>query len=338
MIKKSKSAVFSDLHLGIHNNSEDWHNIALNWADWITADMKKRGIVDVLFLGDFFDNRSEISVQTMHVASEILDKFKDFNIIMVVGNHDAYYKNRSDVHSLGLVNGYKNITVVDKNLTFSAFGKDLLFVPWNNELADGKFDYIFGHFEIQSFKMNNYKVCDKGLQVMDFLASKTDRVFSGHFHRRDDKKYNEGSIYYVGNTFPMDFGDTDNIKGYYILDIESGKLAFVENTISPKFKKLTLSALKSYTKEDVEGNIVKLIIDLEVDDSKLDKFKTYLGKFNPLKLIVEHNTTSTTINNVEEIDSIDLVAMFDEFIKQLTLPEDQQTRVENLIKELYQTS
>jgi metallophosphoesterase superfamily enzyme len=83
MIKKSKVAIFSDLHLGIYGNSTDWHDIALKWAGWIASDLKKKKIKDIFFLGDFFHNRSEISVQTVHVASLILEKLKDFNIFMI---------------------------------------------------------------------------------------------------------------------------------------------------------------------------------------------------------------------------------------------------------------
>jgi len=335
MLKKSKVAIFSDLHLGIHNNSEDWHQIAYDWADWIVMDLNDRKIKDIFFLGDFFDNRSEISVQTLHVASIIQDKLAEFNKIFIVGNHDAFYKHRSDVHSLGLMNGYKNITIVDKNLTFEEYGKTFLFVPWNNELPDGKFDYIFGHFEIQSFKMNNFKVCDKGLQPIDFLASRTDTVFSGHFHRRSTGKYNEGSIHYVGNTFPMDFADVDNVKGYDILDVETGELEFVENPVSPRFKKVLLSKIKSLKKEDIENNFLKLIVDLPVKEVQLEKFKTYLYKFQPYRLIIEHNTSSNTIDDIEEIDSINILEMFEEFIEQMKLEREQCGRIEKIIQDLY---
>jgi metallophosphoesterase superfamily enzyme len=80
MIKKSKVALFSDLHLGLYGNSTEWHEIALNWSDWIITDLKKKKISDIFFLGDFFHNRSEISVQTIHVASELIAKFKNFNM------------------------------------------------------------------------------------------------------------------------------------------------------------------------------------------------------------------------------------------------------------------
>jgi DNA repair exonuclease SbcCD nuclease subunit len=336
MIVKSKVAIFSDLHLGVHGNSEDWHKIALQWADWIAQELQKQGIKDIFFLGDFFDNRSEISVQTLHVASEILNKLKAFSIILIVGNHDAFYKNRSDIHSLGLINGYQNCTIVDKNLTIDAFGKTMLFVPWNNELPDGKFDYTFGHFEIQSFRMNNYKVCDKGLNVMDLLGGKTDTVFSGHFHRRDHKKYNEGVVYYVGNTFPIDFSDVENVKGYYILDVETGDLEFFENPVSPKYKKVFLSKIKTVTSQDVAGNIVKLVVDVELEESKLDKVKVYLGKFLPKSLQVEYNVVTNTLDSVEQVDSINILDMFNEFIEQMKLEDDVEERIDGIIAYLYE--
>ena len=335
MIKKSKVAIFSDLHLGIHNNSEDWHKIGLSWADWIVSELTSKNITDIFFLGDWFDNRSEISVQTLHVASEILGKFKNFNMLMIVGNHDAYYKNRSDVHSLGLANGHPNITIVDKNLLFEDYGKKFAFIPWNNPLPEGEFDYIFGHFEIVSFKMNNFKVCDRGLSPIDFLGSKTDRVFSGHFHRRSSGEYNEGKIHYVGNTFPMDFADVENSKGYHILNVETGDLEFFENTVSPKFKKFNISNVKTLKEDDFKHNFVKLVVDVDVDDAEMDELKNYVGKFTPNKLTIEHNVVKSVINNVEEIDSINIPEMFDEFITQMSLEEAQNKRVDDILKNLY---
>lgn len=336
MLKKSKVAIFSDLHLGIYGNSESWHKVALEWANWIAKELNEKKIKDIFFLGDFFHNRSEISVQTIHVASQILDKLSDFNIIMIVGNHDAFYKNRSDIHSLALLNGHKNLTIVDKNLTISEFDKELLFVPWNSELPDGKFDYIFGHFEIQNFKMNNFKVCDHGMSSMDFIVSRTDTVFSGHFHHRNTKKYNEGSIHYIGNTFPMDFADVGNTKGYHILDIEDGNLEFFENTVSPKFKKITFSKIKDYKKEDFENNVVKLIVDIDATEKQVGKIQTYIAKFKPFQFNTEYNTTSKTVEDVEEIDSINLVESMEEFLTQLKLEAEKRKRVDKIIKDLYE--
>lgn len=335
VVSSPKIALFSDLHLGLYGDSEEWHGIALEWAKWITEDLRNKKIKNAFFLGDFFHNRSEISLKTLHTASQIIELFKDFNLLMITGNHDAFYKNRSDVHSLGFLKGHDNITIIDDNLEFEAFGKKLLFVPWNHELSEGKFDHIFGHFEIQSFQMNNYKVCDHGFQVMDFLASRTTNVWSGHFHLRSEKKYNEGLIRYVGNTFPHDFNDSGDDKGYHILNLEDDSVEFVRNTVSPKFVKVPLSKIKDY-KDDVEGNIVKLIIDMDVEDDKVEKFKIYLNNFAPFRLTTEYNVVTKTIGDVEQVDSIDIVGMFDEFYEQLKLDDEQLVRVKKINGELYE--
>ena len=336
MVKmNTKVAIFSDLHLGIYGNSQDWHKIALDWADWIVGELNEKDIKDIFFLGDFFHNRSEISVQTVHVASELIKKFKDFNMFMIIGNHDAYYKNRADIHSLGLLKGHDNITIIDENFELDMCYKKLLFVPWNSPIPEKKYDYIFGHFEIQSFKMNDYKVCDHGLQAMDFLSWKTENVFSGHFHLRSTKKYNEGKIHYVGSTFGQDFNDVGNIKGYHILNLEDDTLEFFENTVSPKFERVYLSQIKSVTEDDIRGNIVKFIIDKELEDEKLEKLKTYLLKFGPHQLTTEYNVNTKTIGEVDNVDSVDTLEMINEFVDQLKLEEDQQVRVLKKIKELY---
>jgi DNA repair exonuclease SbcCD nuclease subunit len=335
MLKKAKVAIFSDLHLGLYANSTDWHDIALKWADWMVGDFTEKGIEDVFFLGDFFHNRAEISVQTVHVASVLLDKFKKFNMLMVVGNHDAFYKNRADVHSLALLKGHDNLTIIDKTLEFEAFDKTFAFIPWNVECSDISVDYLFGHFEIQGFNMNNYKLCDHGLSPVD-LVTKNGMVFSGHFHKRHFKKYSQGTIHYVGSTFHHDFNDVGNSRGYHILDVESGDLEFIENTISPEFKKLSLSKIKSYSEEDVKGHIIKLIVDKDLDSDKVEKLKAYLGKYGPFQLQTEYNVVSKNILEVEEIDSIELVEMMDEFVTQLSLEKDQNDRVSSYLTELYE--
>lgn len=338
MIKKIKVAIFSDLHLGIYGNSEKWHDTALKWADWIVDELNDKKIKDILFLGDFFDNRTEISVQTIHIASQIIEKFKNFNLFMIIGNHDAYYKNRSDVHSLGLVRGYENITLIDKNLEFESFNKRVLMVPWNSDIPNNTYDYIFGHFEIQTFKMNNYTVCNHGLNPLDMLTKNTNAVFSGHFHNRNSKKYNEGSIHYVGSCFPLDFSDEANVKGYHILDIETGTLDFFENKVSPNFVKVYISKIKSLDVDSIKNNIVKLVVDEEVEDAKLEKVTNIINKLKPWQLTIDHNVINKTLNDVESVDSINIKEMFEEFYEQLGLDEDQLERVKKINEELYENN
>jgi DNA repair exonuclease SbcCD nuclease subunit len=257
---------------------------------------------------------------------------------MIIGNHDAYYKNRSDVHSLGLVRGYNNITLIDKNLEFEAFNKRFLMVPWNNNIPDNSYDYIFGHFEIQTFKMNNYTVCNHGLNPLDMLSNGANAIFSGHFHNRNSKKYKEGNIHYVGSCFPLDFSDEANIKGYHILDVENGSLNFFENEVSPRFIKTYISKIKSLDVKSIKNNIVKLVVDEEVDDVKLEKVTNLLNKLKPWQLTIDYNVTNKSLNDVESVDSINIKEMFDEFYEQLGLDEDQLKRVKEINEELYKNN
>ena len=91
----AKTAIFSDLHLGVHQNSDFWLGVANKWADWYITELNSRGITNIIFCGDFFHYRDEISVKTLNFAKDLLDKFNSFKITMITGNHDAWYKDTS---------------------------------------------------------------------------------------------------------------------------------------------------------------------------------------------------------------------------------------------------
>ena len=328
-LNKSKVAIFSDLHLGVHLDSVTWHQVALDWCDWFVSEITKQDIKDVLFLGDFFHHRSDISVATLHVASLILDKLNDFNIVMIVGNHDAYYKDRADVNSLSILNGRKNITVISETVTTTLFGRSFSFIPWGGDIDKlPKSDAIFGHLEIESFKMNSYKTCEHGTKTRDLLT-KSNLVMSGHFHLRDERVYDNGTIVYVGNPFEMDFGDLGGIKGYYLLNLETLKYEFYENKISPKHKKITLTELtnaKSLTGSDinemVNGHFVKFIVDKKVKSDIIDTLIQKFSVYKPLAFTTDYTYTENNYNVEDkgyESTGVNMQATIEEFIDVLEI-------------------
>lgn len=342
-LNKSKVAIFSDLHLGVHLDSTTWHQVALDWCDWFVAEIKKQNIKDILFLGDFFHHRSDISVATLHVASLILDKLNDFNVIMIVGNHDAYYKDRSDVNSLSILNGRKNINVICKTTTTELFGKTFTLIPWGGDIDElPESDAIFGHLEIESFKMNGFKTCDHGLKTRDLL-SKAKLILSGHFHLRDERVYNDGTIVYVGNPFQMDFGDLDGIKGYYLLNLETLKYEFYENKLSPKHKKITLTELtnaKSLTGADinemVNGHFVKFVVDKKVKGDIIDTLIQKFSVYKPLAFTTDYTYTENNFNIEDksyESSGVDMQATIEEFIGVLEI--DNKESIIKYCSDLY---
>jgi len=341
-IHKSRVGIVSDLHLGVHTNSAAWHTIAINWAKWLRAEFKRNNIQDILFCGDWHHNRSEISVSTLQVSSDILEIFKEFNIIAIVGNHDIYYKHRTDVNSLSIFNGRNNITIVNSVLTLEAFDRTITFCPWNTSVNDiPKSDVVLGHFEIETFKMNAFKVCEEGLTISE-LIKKAPLIISGHFHLRHEKKFEAGTILYVGNPFQMDFGDAGNEKGYYILDLDNLEYTFTPNTQSPKYIKIQLSELITYgsitreVKDLIRNNIVKLKIDKNISLEDLNILTTCLNQLQPQTLVIEYDLNFNKIHSSEidkDLSGIDIPQAVLEFVNLLDI-EDKKDIIDYTL-ELY---
>lgn len=327
-INKSKVCVISDLHLGVHTNSTTWHDIALKWANWLVGELKRKNIKDIIFCGDWHHNRSEISVNTLQVSADILNIFKDFNIIAITGNHDLFYKHRTDVNSLSIYKGRSNINIIDTPTVLEAFDKKITLCPWNTNIEDiGSSDIIFGHFEIETFKMNTYKVCEEGIKIKDLLK-KSSLVISGHFHTRHEKTFGSGTILYCGNPFQMDFGDADNTKGYYILDIETQEYEFFENTVSPHYTKISLSELVqegTITKRIrslFTNNIVKLKVDRNVSREDLDIIINKLNQLKPLSFSIDYDLDYNKICNErqeKDLSGIDIPVAIEEFVNLLDI-------------------
>ena len=290
----NKVAIFSDLHLGIKQDSAIWHEIALNWCDWFVDENKKRGIKDVVFLGDFFHTRNTISANTLHVASKVLDKLSDFNLHFILGNHDLYYANNPEVSPVNLFQGRGNLRVYARPEIVNFGNKTALMCGWGYNPEDYEADVLFTHAEISTFRYNlQVAACEEGFKPSGLLK-KYNTVYTGHFHLRQEKSWNEKSIVYVGNTFPMDHSDTCICKkGFEIYDFDNNAREFVENNISPKFYRIRLSELaeNNWQIEElvniIRGNTVKLIIDRNITYQDANTLSGLFNANNPLDFSVE---------------------------------------------------
>lgn len=315
-------------------NSPTWHTISLNWARWITSELKNKNINEIYFCGDFFHSRSEITVNTLHHASDLLEIFSDFNITMIVGNHDAFYRHNSTINSISIFKGRNNIKVISKPTLLQVCGRELLFAPWGTSSEQlNECDVIFGHFEIESFKMNTYKVCDSGLKAKDLLSF-APLVISGHFHHRDERTYESGKILYVGSPFELDFGDAGTTKGYYILDLPSMNYTFYPNTISPKHIKYQLSELvkisdfKNSAKEIINNNIVKIVIDKNISNDDLEILSTKITNFGPMNFMLDHAHAFDRFGALSQDDvdlsGVDIPRAISEFVSMLEIQNKKE--------------
>lgn len=326
----ARIAIFSDIHLGVHCDSPVWHKISKEWVYWFATKLKENNIQDIIFCGDYFHDRSAVAVNTMHVASDIINELKDFNVFMLPGNHDCMYRQKADVHSISVFKGLNNVTVFD-DIGQISIGDNCVatLVPWSADIGTvPQCDIIFGHFEIQTFRMNSYKICESGVEIKE-LMNKAPHIISGHFHFRDEREFQNGKITYVGNPFQMDLNDSGNVKGFYILDGDTKELSFVENTISPKIFKIYLSKLvdgnvqPDALKSIITSNIIRFIVDIDIEHEDSEFIVDKLHSFNPLQLNIEYTKVDDGDNLYieDDLSGIDIEKAINDFIDLLDVDE-----------------
>jgi DNA repair exonuclease SbcCD nuclease subunit len=332
---------FSDIHLGLGQDSKNWHNTALNFAKWASDYYREALIKDIIIPGDIFHNRSEVSVETLSIAKEFFDYFHDFEIYISTGNHDCYKKESSDVNSIKIFDGWKNIHIVDKTAEVIETiypDKTLSLVPWGTTIEQmPKASIMFCHLEIASFYMNSYKMCEHGFSYKD-LFNKAEYIISGHFHKKDHRKFEKGQIVYLGSPYEQNFGDFGDQRGIYIFDIKTNDIKFIENKISPKHIKLKLNEElinNGIDSKYVSNNIISLTLSDKDDQKDILNVQAKLALLNPVSIRLDYETTENEIVIDENIeyDSGDLLKSIDEYIN--TLDIEYKKEVVEYVKNLY---
>jgi DNA repair exonuclease SbcCD nuclease subunit len=336
MSRRNKRALIGDIHLGCHSNSENWHKTSLDFAMFLKERLIESNVEDIEFFGDFFDNRNEIGVQTLHVASQFLDILSDFNITIIAGNHDMYFKNRNDVHSIGIFSGRKNITIIDNSKYETVSNSKILHLPWGASIDNIEpVDMIFGHLELNGFYMIAGKPAD-GKVDPNLLLKNCDLIFSGHFHLRDERKYSNGkSVIYIGTPYQLNWGEMSNVPGFYIMDFESKKYEFIENTISPRHVKISSSEASSMPESAIKNNIISMEFSTETPEEQM-KLRNEIFKFNPaeIRFTVQDQQSNILTEEVQYDANIDLLNMMWDFTDKLDVG-DTTDMVKEKLKELY---
>jgi DNA repair exonuclease SbcCD nuclease subunit len=321
---------FSDIHLGLNQDNKEWHNIALDFAKWASETYKKFGINEIIIPGDIFHNRSFISVETLSVTKKFFDYFKDFTIYISTGNHDSFLKESSSINSISILDGWDNIHIIDNDpmVLETNYSKTIGLIPWGTSLDKmPKTDIMFGHFEINSFYMNSYKICEHGFSYND-LFERSPIIISGHFHKKDNRSYKNGNITYLGSPYQQNFGDTLDERGIYILDLEKDDFVFFKNEISPKYFKLKIG--EDVSENIIKNNFISLIVDNNLDEEKIIEYKGKLSALSPKIIRVDYNEKETKIDVLEEnkeLGTNNLMQSIEEYVETLK-PENKKEVVE----------
>jgi hypothetical protein len=306
-----KVACFTDIHFGLKSNSSVHNQDCEDFVDWYIAKAKEEGCDTGIFMGDWHHNRNSLNITTMDYSLRALEKLgKAFDqFYFFPGNHDLYYKDKRDIHSVEFGKYIPGINVIHKPIVMD----DVLMCPWLvgdewKSISKQKARYIFGHFELPHFYMNAMvQMPDHGEIHIDSFKG-FELGFSGHFHKRQQQK----NMIYIGNAFPHNYADTwDDERGMMILEW-GGQPVYHTWPNQPKFRTIKLSQLIDDADKILTTKMhlrVTLDIDISYEEASFIKEK-FLGDYDirELTLIPEKKDVEINTNiDVHAFESVDQI-------------------------------
>ena len=306
-----KVACFTDIHFGLKSNSSVHNQDCEDFVDWYIAKAKEEGCDTGIFMGDWHHNRNSLNITTMDYSLRALEKLGQAfdKFYFFPGNHDLYYKDKRDIHSVEFGKYIPGVTVVHEPTTIG----DVTLCPWlvgDEWRSIGKKGgkYIFGHFELPSFFMNAMvQMPDHGEIQLDSFQS-YELGFSGHFHKRQQRQ----NMVYIGNAFPHNYADAwDDDRGMMILEW-GGQPEYHAWPAQPTFRTVKLSQLIDEADVIIKPKQhlrVSLDIDITYEEASFIKEK-FISDYNirELTLITEKKDSEINTNiDIQAFESVDQI-------------------------------
>jgi hypothetical protein len=286
-----KVAMMTDIHFGKKNNSIQHNTDCLDFVKWFCENVKKERCTHAMFLGDWFENRNAVNILTLTFAQEACELLNALGIpvYIIIGNHDLYHRENRKVFSTKVFEQFNNIHMVNE-----PYVVDNLFLVspflFKNEYpglaAFNHLPYWMGHFEFRNFVITGSdRKMEHGPDHTLFTGPKF--IFSGHFHKRQAND----NVVYIGNTFPMDYGDAwDDQRGMCLLDTANDDVSFIDWDDCPKYRKVKLSDVLEGLIEFPPKCRVRCIVDIDIAYTDAQALKDEMVKsFHLREFSLEEN-------------------------------------------------
>ena len=336
-----KVAIITDTHYGARKGSKYLHDyFELFYKNVFFPALEEHGIDTVIHMGDAFDSRKSIDYQSLEWAKRVVfDPLMDYNVHMIIGNHDVYYKNTNDVNSPDLLlQKYSNIKTYSKATEVNIGGLDILFLPWINQenetetyqlIKETRSKCAMGHLELQGFRVNRQIIMEHGTDSK--LFEKFERVYSGHYHTRST----DGRVFYLGNPYEMYWNDVDDPRGFHIFDTETLEHITIDNP----YKLFHIihyedTNYKLFNASELKDKIVKVIVRKK---SKPKDFEKFIDKINSagvqeLKIIENFAVQETEEFEISEEEST--ISILNRYIDESEFEYDKSI-IKGIFEDLY---
>ena len=326
---------FSDLHIGKKGSNSYFLELDKKVVDLICEEVVRSKIEKVIFLGDFFHDRSESTPKALGVARKILDQLNSLNIpiILILGNHCCYYNNKKDANYYRIFAGlFPNITFVEDIMA----DDNLLCVGWMQTPEEEikykeiskNYKWIFGHFEFKGAEMSEYYRTTTGMENENIQSY----IFSGHIHQRST----QGRLHYIGSPYPQTWHSKNRKDyGYVLIDTNTEEIKYVDLELyhfnEYKLQKLLMMIMmnKEQIKKEMLHSETRVKIDVPLNERQLADVKMFLNAFHPKNLLVEKEDSSITVENVvyDKLILASPTGFITDYIGSMKMNEDQKARI-----------
>ena len=308
--------------------------------------LEENDVKRVYILGDTFDRRKYVNFYSLKRTKEMFfDPLYDggYEVMMLAGNHDTYFKNTNEVNSIRLLlQEYPNITVIDKPETDNG----ICLIPWMcaenfedciREMERTTADICCGHFEIAGFAMYRGMHSEGGLDPNIFR--KFDYTFSGHYHHKSDKN----GIYYLGNPYELTWQDYNDPRGFHLFDIKKRELQFIENPnrmfhrVFYDDKKESILEITGKDLSSYASKYVKVVVTNKTNPFLFDQFMNKLYNENPIDITIVEDAIDLTESLEDDMinEAEDTVTIINKYVDALEQEGIDNNKLKDLMRELY---
>ena len=334
-------AIITDTHYGCRKGSKLFQDYFEQfYKNVFFPTLEKEEITTVLHLGDAFDSRKSIDYQSLEWTKRVvLEPLKKYDVHMLVGNHDAYYKNTNSVNSPSLLlQNYSNIKTYSDPEVIKIGNLNVLLIPWicaDNEektlrlIKNSGCKVAMGHLELNGFQAYRGHTMDDGMDSIMF--DEFTKVFSGHYHTRS----NNGTVFYLGNPYEIFWNDVNDTRGFHIFDTETLEHTPVNNPYKMYYViYYDDDNYQTFDTREYENKIVKVIVRKKSNTKKFEKFidKLYTSNVSELKIV--ENLQIQENEDFEAYESEDTLSILNRYVEESEISLDKSI-VQKMLHEIY---
>ena len=334
-----KIAILNDTHCGIRNASQIFLDNAKDFYENIFfPECEKRGIKQILHLGDYYDHRKYINFKVLnHNRNHFLNKVREKGMRMdiIPGNHDTYFKNTNELNSLKECLGhYMNEVHIVMEPTVMEYGSlKMALLPWINQenyeksmnfVNNCKADWLGGHLELSGFELMRGITHQHGMDAAYF--ARFERVLTGHFHCSSQRD----NIWYLGAQMEFFWSDAHDPKYFHILDTETREVEKIRNNYT-LFEKIVYNDEKTvyneYDTTKLDRKVVKIVVVNKSDTFEFDRFIDRVQMQNVYDLKIAENFSEFVGANIadETLEVDDTPKLMDDYIDAVDTDLDKFT-------------